>query len=332
MMHRVKIADLSVCLPERVVSNVEIEARVNARGQWLQPGSLERMFGIQERRFAAKEQQVSDLAAEAALPIVEKFGRQHIEFLIFAAACADLIEPATCNIVQHKLGLQCPAMDVKNACNSFTSALLVASSLINSGFCSNVLVVNGEKLSDAIRFDFEDEAQLLRHLAAFSLGDAGAAALLCRSEDDSGFFFQRFLTKGEHWRLCTIKGGGSMYPHEVEKNYFEGQTTALKSVLAESADLFFRQCLDEAGWVMEDIQHLFTHQVSVATTRLIAQLTQVPLGKIEAVFPRFGNTAAASIPLAMHQRLARGEIQEGHKIAWIGLAAGVGVSVQLMVW
>ncbi len=331
-MKRAKIAELSVYLPERVVSNREIEDRVNARGQILPPDSLQRLFGIEERRFAASGQQVSDLAAAAALPIVEKVGAANIEFLIFAAACADLIEPATCNIVQHKLGLQCPAMDIKNACNSFTSALMTASSLINAGMYNNVLVVNGEKLSDAIRFEYEDESQLVRHLAAFSLGDAGAAALVNKSDDESGICFQKFITRGEHWELCTIKGGGSMYPHDVSKTYFEGQTAALKAVLAETSKTFFRQCLAESDWEVGEIQHFFTHQVSVGTTRLIAQLTQVDPSKIEEVFAHCGNTAAASIPLAMHQRLSRGEIRKGDKIAWVGLAAGVSASVQLMIW
>lgn len=331
-MIKAKISELAVYLPERVVTNREIEERVNARRQLLPPDSLQRLFGIQERRFAANGQQVSDLAVAAAKPIVEKVGASNIEFLIFAAACSDLIEPATCNIVQYKLGLQCPAMDIKNACNSFTSALMTASSFISSGICNNVLVVNGEKLSDAIRFEFENESQLARHLAGLSLGDAGAAALVSKSDDESGICFQKFITKGEHWELCTIKGGGSMYPHDASKNYFEGQTVALKEVLAETAHTFFHQCMAASDWKIGEIQHLFTHQVSCGTTRLIGQLTNVDASKIEDVFAHYGNTAAASIPLSMHQRMSRGEIHKGDKIAWIGLAAGASVSVQLMIW
>jgi 3-oxoacyl-(acyl-carrier-protein) synthase III len=331
-MNRARISELAICLPERVVSNAEIEARVNTRSTILPPGGLKRLFGIEERRYAARGQQVSDLATAAAQPIVDKIGASNIEFLIFAAACADLIEPATCNIVQYKLGLRCPAMDIKNACNSFTSALMTASSFIQAGIYNNVLVVNGEKLSDAVRFDYTDETQLLRHLAGLSLGDAGAAVLVSRSEDESGLCFQKFITKGKHWELCTIQGGGSMYPHDASKNYFEGQTAELKEVLSETAHTFFHQCMTESAWEIDDIQHFFTHQVSIGTTRLIAQLTKVAPHKFEEVFAHYGNTAAASIPLAMHQRLKRGEIRKGDKIAWVGLAAGVSVSVQLMIW
>ena len=331
-MKKTKIADLSVYHPERIVPNSELEMRLNAGKKVLPEGSLERLFGLRERRFAAADEQVSDLAAKAAQPIVQRIMADQIECLIFAAACSDLIEPATCNIVQHKLGLRCPAMDIKNACNSFTSALMTAGSLIASGMYQNVLVVNGEKLSDAIRYDIKTEAQLRRHLAAYSLGDAGAAALVTASDDDSGFVFQRFMTRGEHWELCTIKGGGSMYPHDLDQNYFEGQTDALKTVLAEEANAFLRACLQEAGWEVRDIQHVFTHQVSSGTFRLIANMTGLNPDACEQVFTNFGNTAAASIPLAIHQRLQRGELQKGDKVVLLGLAAGVSVSVQLMIW
>lgn len=165
-----------------------------------------------ERRFAAKHEQVSDLVVQAAKPILERFSGQNVEFLIFASACADLIEPATCNIVQHKLGLQCPALDVKNACNSFVSGLMTASSLIAAGICNNVLVVTGEKPSDAIRFDFENDAQMGPYLAGFTFGDAGAAALVTVSPDDSGFSFSTPDDKGRAGRFALLKAA-ARFPH-----------------------------------------------------------------------------------------------------------------------
>ncbi|TNE52925.1 MAG: ketoacyl-ACP synthase III [Bacteroidetes bacterium] len=331
-MRKSKIADLSVYLPERVVHNRELEKRLVIPDKELPDNIFERLFGVQERRFAAPDEQVSDLAVQAARPIVDRVGAGQIGFLIFASACADLIEPATANIVQHKLRLHCPAMDVKNACNSFTTGLMTASSFIAAGMCDHVLVVNGEKLSDAIRPEINTEEQLCRHIAAFSLGDAGAAALVSRSDEASGFHFQRFMTWGEHWQLCTIPGGGSMFPHDPDMNYFEGHTAGLKNVMATVGDAFFHNCLREAHWAPDDIQHLFSHQVSAESSRIIAQMTGVSSTKNEEVFRYYGNTAAASIPLAMHQRLQRGDIQKGDKIALLGLAAGISVSLQLMVW
>ncbi len=331
-MIKAKIKDISVYLPANKVGNTDMENLVNAASRILPPGSLHKLFGSENRHFAATDEQVSDLAVAAARPIVEKIGAENIDFLIFAAASADLIEPATANMVQHKLGLRCPAADVKNACNSVTSALLMASALIQSGMYRSVLIANGEKPSDTIPFHLTNKDHLVKHLAAFSLGDAGAALLVTASDDESGIVYQKFMTEGEHWQLCTIKGGGSMYPRDMEKTYFEGQTVELKQVLAQNGTAFFHQCATEAGWNPDDIQHFFTHQVSGSTNRLISDLTHLRPNVLEETFQHYGNTAAASIPLAMHRRLSRGEVKKGDKVAWLGLAAGVSASVQLMIW
>ena len=136
------ISDIGVFLPERVVSSVELERRVNRKRRLIPEGSLERLFGVRERRFADAHVQVSDLCSQAARDIVDKHGANQIDCLIFASASSDLIEPATANIVHAKLGLQCPAFDVKNACNSFVTALQVASSFIYSGCYQKILIVS----------------------------------------------------------------------------------------------------------------------------------------------------------------------------------------------
>src|SRR5689334_18364940 len=108
-------------------------------------GQLQKLCGIRARYFAAPDEQVSDLAVAASRCVVSAVGQDAIDLLVFASASCDLIEPATANIVQHKLGLRCPAMDVKNACNSFASGIHVASAMIESGAYRRALVVNGEK-------------------------------------------------------------------------------------------------------------------------------------------------------------------------------------------
>jgi 3-oxoacyl-[acyl-carrier-protein] synthase-3 len=324
---------LNAYLPPEVVDNAAIESRIQFDGNPVLPaGSLERIFGIRERRFAAADVQVSDLACAAAEPLFDCVPRGEIDCLIFAAACADLIEPATANIIQQKLQLACPVFDVKNACNSFTSGIQVADALICNGTYRNVLVVNGEKLSDTICFSLQDTAELKRRIAAYSLGDAGAAALLAPSADNSGIRFQRFRSAGQHWKLCTIQGGGSMFPFDATKHYFEGQTLELTAVIQQEAKGFLDECLEASGWTRDDISMVFTHQVSERTFRSVADFCGLPEERFHKIFSHCGNTAAASIPLALHDAQQRGMLQKGQKIMLIGLAAGVSISVQLMVW
>lgn len=326
------ISEIEVFLPPRKVSSAEIEALVNRKGKFVPNGSVERMFGVKERRFADAATQVSDLAANAARKIVDKHGKDSIDCLVFASACSDLIEPATANIVQDKLGLNCPAFDVKNACNSFVTALQIAQAFIVAGTYKRILIATGEKLSNSIKLDIQDDEDLKGRLAALSFGDAGSAVLIEASMNGRGIFFQRFKTSGRHWKLCTIQGGGSMFPFEMNKNYFVGKTSELSEVMFEEGSQFVIDCFNDAGWSMNDVDHIFTHQVSERTFEQVSDFFKIPQEKFHRIVGEFGNTASASIPLAIHKAAAEGKLKKGDKAAIIGLAAGISISVQLMVW
>ena len=233
-------------LPGPPVSNQTLESRIVVTGRRISQGMLQKTMGSGYRHFAEKEEQVSDLAVKAAQPVLKDYNKP-VELLIFAAACADLIEPATCNIIQQKLGLRCPAFDVKNACNSVLSAMEIAKAMMQAQGYKNVLIVSGEKPSDSIRYCFEKSELLKDHFAAFSFGDAGIALLLERDESDHGIFYQKSISYGEHWSLCTIPGGGSMYPNDADKLFFSGQTYALKNEVKRLAAPFVMKCLAEAG-------------------------------------------------------------------------------------
>jgi 3-oxoacyl-[acyl-carrier-protein] synthase-3 len=268
----------------------------------------------------------------AATSIVNKVGEESIDCLIFAAASGDLIEPATANIVQQKLGLRCPVLDVKNACNSFVNGIQVASSFVTANVYRNVLVVNGEILHNAIRFELEPDEDISRRLASYTFGDAGAAVLVGESDDESGLYYQQFKSNGEHWKLCTILGGGSLYPRDPEKYYFEGFTSELKTQLIEESKGMVADALRATGWSAKDIAHVFTHQVSMNTFDVVANQAGMCKSKFRSTFREAGNTAAASIPLAMHRTLQEGKLLKGDKMLIIGLAAGVSISIQLMIW
>lgn len=331
-MVRSYIREIATYVPERRVSNSELTELVNEHKVFLNEGVLNRLFGIEERRFAEKDEQVSDLAVGAAIQIIDKVGRKNIDFLIFAAACSDLIEPATSVIIQNKLRLNCPCIDIKNACNSVVSAIHTADAFIKAGIYKNILIVNGEKLSDAINYSIRDSDHLKRAMASFTLGDAGAALIMSISNDQSGIYNQQFLTEGSKWELCTIQGGGSMYPHDSSKLYFEGKTTELKEAMIFHCKSFIHNALHSSGWDIDAIDHIFTHQVSNQTFNVIVENTGLNKSKFMNTFEKYGNTAAASIPLSIVEGIKSGKLKKGDKIAIIGLAAGLSVSVQMIIW
>lgn len=332
-MTRVKISYIAHYLAHtRRVSSQEIEARVNQDQTLLAPGVLERLFGIKNRYFAETGIQCSDLAAGAGRKILAQIEPATIDCLIFAAASSDLIEPATANIVQTKLGLTCPVFDVKNACNSFMSAMQVGSSLIKSGEYQRVLLTTGEVLQHAIKFKVPDEVDLIKRLAGFTLGDAGAAALLEASPGESGIVYQENRSVGKYWDLCVIPGGGSMYPREPDKNYFEGKTSEMREIFIRERGDLIEKCLQQTGLTRADIDHFFIHQVSKSSCEALARDTRIPVGKVHCIVEEYGNTAAASIPLSISLAAEAGKLKKGQRLLIIGLAAGISMSVSLIIW
>lgn len=328
-MSRIYIKDIATYIPQDLVSNERLQDQLKSNGYTLPENMIHRLMGSEKRFYAAKDEQCSDLAVAAARQILDRNQGLDIDLLIFAAASSDMIEPATSAIVQHKLGLHCAAFDVKNACNSVTNAIEIASSLISQGNYHQILIVSGEKTSDSILFDGLNKDNIKDHFASFSFGDAGVAILLSSHEEESGFLYHRQKTFGQHWSLCQIPGGGSMYPHSPEKMYFQGDTFGLKSAIEEECPEFVRSCLMEANLNMDDIEIICTHQVSMVTYRDIAKGMGINTDKIIQTFPLYGNTAASSLPLALHHAFNSGRLKKGDLILLLGLAAGINVSVQI---
>ncbi len=329
-MRRVFIEYISSFLPGERISNGCVEQKIKAGGFDIQEGLIEKIIGNKYRYYAENEEQVSDLCASAARKLLEKIPDRKIDLLIFAAASQDLIEPATANIVQHKLGLNCPAFDLKNACNSVTNAMEIASALILNGDYNNILVVCGEKISNSIRFHNIRKEDFKDHFAAYSLGDAGVALLLSSTTEDKGFFYHKQQSFGEYWELCRIQGGGSMFPGDASKHFFIGDTFGLKKVLLKLAPDFIINCIKEAGITVDDIDIICAHQVSKDTNKMLSEVLNCDIKKIVQTFHLYGNTAAATLPLALDYAYEKKMIKNGSIVMLVGMAAGINLSIQLM--
>lgn len=330
-MNQAVIKSIAAYLPEQIVYNQEIEDKINFQNGSVEPGMLEKLFGCKMRRIAPLDMQVSDIACEAAKKILNERNAPQIDMLIFAAASSDLIEPATANIVQAKLGLNCPVMDVKNACNSFVSAMQVASAFVTSGVYNNILVVGGEKLSEVVNFNPKDQEELKGSLAGYTLGDGGAAMIIGAGEG-SKMVYQKFNSWGEHWKLCTVEGGGSMAYRDLNKHYFVANTAALHKAFSRKILRFVFDSLKEVGWNIKDLNLVVSHQVSCDITDRIAAGLGISPSTFIKTFYKYGNTAAVTIPIALHEALIDGRLKKGDKVMLLGLAAGISLSVQLIEW
>lgn len=314
-------------LPERVVEHSEVESNVNG----LPVGALGKYLGNHTRRYADNDVQVSDLATKAAHKLMLKYERFEFDLLIFAAASSDLIEPSTASIIQSKLGLSCPVFDLKNACNSFTNAIQVASSLIQSGTYQNILVLNGEKLSEVINYNPDDIQHLRRLVAAYSLGDAGVAMWLS-NEGNHRLGYQKLDSRGEYWDLCMVKGGGSLSFRDPSAYYFESDSVNLRNAFKEHFTPFFETGLRESGYTRSDFDLVISHQITTATVDDLSKNLSVDIDKFYQGFPITGNVGAATVPTSLSLAEENGLLKSGDRVLLLGLAAGISMSFQVIEW
>jgi 3-oxoacyl-[acyl-carrier-protein] synthase-3 len=334
MHHRVRLLGVAAALPPRERTSDDVETILAERNPALRlrPGTIAAMTGIQARRVADDGTQCSDLAVDAGRLAMERAGltASEIDTLIFAAASQDLVEPATAHIVQQKLGTACPVFDVKNACNSFLNGVQLGESLILSGAARHVLVTTGEICSRAIDWRVESTDALKRNLPAYTMGDAGAAAVLAPTRNGEGIFYRRFAALSHHWELATIPGGGSMHPRGDEFTYLRGDGARLKQAFVEEGARVFGEMMAESGASFAEFDRIFVHQVSVPYHREMLEASGMPDGKVARTVVGLGNMASASIPVAFAIEQERGALSPGDRVMWVGMASGISVGVFMM--
>jgi 3-oxoacyl-(acyl-carrier-protein) synthase III len=333
---RARVAAVAAYLPPIVRTNREVEALIAAASPdfRVSPDVIGTVTGVQTRRVASDGTNSSDLAVEACRRALEKseVSPREVDLLIFAAGSQDFIEPATANVVQRKLGATCPVFDLKNACNSFLNGLQVASALIQAGSYRRVLVAVGETPSRCIRWAIPDRREFKLSFPSYTLGDAGAAALLVPSDDERGIFYSAFQSATAYWDLAMLPGGGSMHPRGDEYLYFRGDGARLKEALAAIGPGILQQALTASGTTYDDYARILIHQVTNSFLDKVLAAGGLPRDKVVVTLPEYGNMVAASLPVAFSLAEERGEIRPGDRVLWFGQASGISLGVVLMQW
>lgn len=335
---KVVFAGVGHHLPETEVSSADVERKVFEKSQFQLPtGLLQKLTGIESRRFRSDDEQASDLALKASVRALEKasIDPADLDVVIFASCTQDISEPATANILQEKLGAtRSHVFDVKNACNSFLNGLDVADSLIRAGKARTVLIAVGETLSCCIEWRITSKEQLRTGMSGLTLGDAGAAAVV-RAESNGngrGLLPSAFQTYGDQWRLATVLGGGSMHRFAEQYSYFSGESRLLREQALKHIPGLVQRVLDNVGWRADDIDVACCHQITVDLVGDIAEMCGVPPERCIISVRDCGNTAAASIPLGLSRALDEGRLKPGAKVILVGAAAGFSVGVVPLVW
>lgn len=336
--HTPVITGLGHYLPEESVPSAEVARRVSSANKpfALPGGIIERLSGVAHRYYTA-EGCSSDMAALSAQKALEhaNVDPADIDMLLFAAASHDITEPATANIVQEKTGCTCAhVMDVKNACNSFLNALDIATTYIQTGRANRILIAAGEVLSPSISWKIQSMADLALKFAGLTLGDGGGACVVEASEDRSrGVLPGMFVSDGSRWRLSTMLSCGTLMRHDTSKMYFESESKKMQTLAVKHIPPLIQRCMDALGWdFARDVSLVVPHQVSLRVIEMICKATRYPIERCVITLNQVGNTAAASIPIALSCAFQEGRITRGDKILLVGGAAGFSAGVIPIVW
>ncbi len=326
-MIRSKIISTGSYLPERILTNFDLEKIVDTSDEWI----TERT-GIKERRIASENQAASDLAYEASRLALERASlkAEDIDLLIAATVTGDMPFPSTACILQHRLGAKnAAAFDINAACSGFLYGLYVADSFVRSGMHKRVLIVGAEVLSKIT--DWEDRTTCVL------FGDGAGAAIVEPTEEERGIISMHINSDGGMWDLLHIPGGGSRYP--VSKDSLDKRLHYIKMKGNETFKVAVRTLEDLVLRILKDnkldpsqLSLLIPHQANLRIIQATADRLGLPMDKVLINLDKYGNTSAASIPIALDEAVMTGRIKDGDYILLEAFGGGLTWASALIKW
>jgi len=308
-----RIAGTGGYLPERVVTNKDLEEMVDTTDDWIRDRS-----GIKRRHIAAKGEKTSDLAVVAAQRAMEAAGIDvsEVDLIIVATSTPDKVFPSTACIVQRRLGLKkIPAFDVNAACSDFIYALDVANRFISTGGARNALVIGSETMSRIL--DWTDRSTCVL------FGD-GAGAVLLRASNEAGIISTHIHSDGEFEELLHVPAGISSGYDTVQQEaafiHMKGNEVFRKAV--STLGNIARETLSGNNIKQEDLAWLVPHQANLRIITAAAKKLELSMDQVIVTVDEHANTSSASIPLALDVAIRDGRIKRGELLLFEAFGAG----------
>jgi 3-oxoacyl-[acyl-carrier-protein] synthase-3 len=318
----VSITGLGAHVPQRVLTNDELSSLVDTSDEWI----MERT-GIRERRIAAPEEALTDLALPAARAALAQAGvePEEIDFLVCATVTPDMMFPTSSALLADMLGARdAAAYDLLAGCTGFMYALAQGYGMIAAGLAERALVVGGDVLSRIL--DWTDRSTIVL------FGD-GAGAVVLEKVDRGGFLGFELGADGGGGHHLSLPGSGSRREADavangyVQMNGREVFKFATR-VLVSSAEALLERC----GRTIEDVDVYVPHQANVRIINHAVQKLGVPSERVVVNVDRYGNTSSGSIPLALADAQAEGRLNEGELVLMTGMGAGLTWGSALLEW
>ncbi|HBU48783.1 MAG TPA: 3-oxoacyl-ACP synthase [Myxococcales bacterium] len=327
-MFRTRILGTGSYLPERVITNDDLSELVETNDEWIRTRT-----GIQQRRGVADGEACSDLALAAGQRAIEMAGidPKQLDMIIVGTVSGDYPFPATAVLLARALGLNCSAFDISAACSGFLHALAIADGAICSGRAKHCLVIGAEALTTIVNWRDRTTCILF--------GDGAGAVVVGPTDADDPRGLNRIFmhSNGELAEDLYIPQGGSRTPLTAE-GLAEG-----KNKVAMAGNTIFKhasrnlasvsvEALEAARWTADEVDHVIAHQ---ANTRILDQVLKrlsVPSDKLFVNMDMYGNTSAASLPIALDEVNRLGRLKKGDKLLMMALGGGIVWAGGTCVW
>ena len=326
-MIRSRVIGTGAYLPERRMTNRDVEKLVDTSDEWI----VERT-GIRERRIAAPEEATSDLASAAGRAALASAGlaSSELDLIIVGTATPDMLFPSTACLVQERLGAkQAFAFDLSAACTGFLYALAVADQYLRAGTHRTALVIGAEVLSRMI--DWTDRGTCIL------FGDGAGAVVLRAEEGERGVLSTHLHADGALWDLIHMPGGGSRMPPSAETlagrmNFLKMKGNETFRVAVRALEEVAREALSANGVEPSDLALLIPHQANLRILQAVAERLKLPPEKVMINVDRYGNTSAASVPIALDEAVRSGRVRPDDLVLLEAFGAGLTWGAALIRW
>jgi 3-oxoacyl-[acyl-carrier-protein] synthase III len=316
---RAAITGLGTAVPKRVMPNSEFEKFLDTSDEW-----ISQRTGIRSRHVAGEGESTATLAVEAAKAALADAGAQagELDMIVLATISPEMVFPATACFVQAALGaVGIPAFDVSAACSGFVYALAVASKFVESGAYKKVLVIGAETLT---RFsDYTDRGSCIL------FGDGAGAAILEPTEDPNrGVQYTVLHADGNGWDFIHIPAGGSrkftsQATLDAREHYIKLRGRDVYKFAVEKMQWLLGDCMEKCHLSVADVDLVVPHQVNSRIISSAAEKFGFPMEKMYMNIDRYGNTSAASIPLALAEARNAGLVKPGSTVVMVAFGAGL---------
>jgi len=303
--------------PPKVMTNDDFAKIVDTSDEW-----ITQMTGIKERHIAEPDVSTSDLAAEAAGRALDDAGIavEDVDMILVATATPDMFFPSTACLVQSKMGaVNAFAYDMGAGCSGFIYGLTIARQFVTTGSVKTALVIGAENLTKFMDLTDRNTCVLF--------GDGAGAAVITPGDAPDGIMHQVLGSDGRLGSLLEFPAGGSRMPTTVETvqerlHYIkmQGRKVYVNAVKAMGDSVV--RVIDEAGLTGDDVDILFPHQANIRIIQSVAERAGMPMEKVYVNIDRYGNTSAASIPIAMAEAIREGRLERGMLVGMVAFGAG----------